>query len=356
MKERLQKLQKAIPEEIDAVLITSPVNRMYFAGFPSSAGVVLVARRKSYLIVDSRYFEAAQLSAEGCTVLLQDKLHDQLNKLLKQHKVKTLGIESQSVTVSRMRELQEALKGVNICDDDRVSNLMGMLRAVKTEEELERIRAAQRIADKAFVYILERVEAGRTEREIAVELELFCRREGSDQPSFPTIVASGRRSAVPHAVPSDQPIRMGDFVTMDFGCVVEGYCSDMTRTVAVGSVSPQQKECYETVLAAQLAALEAIRGGVACSAVDKVARDIIDASEFKGCFGHGLGHCVGLEVHELPRCNQTSTELLMPGMVTSVEPGVYVPGQFGVRIEDCVVVTKQGCENLCSSPKELIIL
>lgn len=356
MKDRLAKLQKAIPEGVGGVLITSPVNRRYYTGFQSSAGTVLVTRRKSYFLVDARYFEAAQATVGGCAVVLQDKLPEQLLGLCKQHRVKAVGVESRAMTVEAYRTLQKDLAGVEIVADDRFSDRMAEQRAVKSGEELEQMRAAQKIADLAFTHILGHVEAGRTEREVAVELELFCRRNGSDGPSFSTIVASGPNSAKPHAEPGDRRIETGDFVTMDYGCTVNGYCSDMTRTVAVGAVSPHQRECYETVLAAQLAALEAVRGGAVCAAVDKVARDIIDASEFAGKFGHGLGHCIGLEVHELPRCNHISTAALEPGMVTSVEPGIYLPGRFGVRIEDCVVVTAGGCENLCTSPKELIIL
>ena len=218
------------------------------------------------------------------------------------------------------------------------------------------VSARQKIADQGFLHILNFIEAGKTELQVAIELEEYCRRQGSSCPSFSSIIASGKNSSMPHAVPTEKEIATGDFVTMDFGCTVDGYASDMTRTVAVGAVNPRQRELYETVLAAQLASVKAIKAGVACKAVDKAARDIIDASEFKGMFGHGLGHSLGLEVHEEPRCNTISKDKLLAGMVTSVEPGIYSPGQYGVRIEDIVVVTKTGCENLCTSPKELIIL
>lgn len=356
MADRLKVLQKAIPKELGAVLITSEVNRSYYTGFPSSAGALVVARTKAYFIVDSRYFEAASAAVTGCEVILQEKLSEQIRGLLGRHRVKRLGIESRSVTVSALQAYREAFEGIEIDTGDALSELMIMQRAIKSPEELAPMREAQRIADAAFLHILNIVESGRTEREIAVELELYCRKNGADGMSFSTIVASGPNSSRPHAVPGERRVASGDFVTMDFGCLCGGYCSDMTRTVGVGAVSPRQKECYETVLAAHLAAMDGIKEGAQCKGIDKIARDIIDTSEFAGHFGHGLGHGLGMEVHERPLCNTVSTDVLKAGMVTSVEPGIYLPGEFGVRIEDCVVVTKTGCESLAASPKELIVL
>lgn len=356
MQERLAKLQQAMPEEMDAALITSPLNRRYYTGFPSSAGVVVVTRQQCYFIVDARYHEAAQAAIPSCEVVLQERLHEQIYALLQQHQVKTLGIESQAVTVSQLRVYTEGFAGVNIPTDDQLSALMSNQRAIKTAPELDCMRAAQAIADRCFTRILDVITPGVTEREIAAEIEIFCLRQGVDGMAFDTIVASGPNSSKPHAVPGERRIRRGDFITMDFGCKVGGYCSDMTRTVAVGQVSARQRDGYETVLTAQLAALNAIHGGVECKNVDKAARDIIDASAFKGGFTHSLGHGIGLEAHEPPRCSENSPHILQPGMVTSVEPGIYLAGEFGVRIEDCVLVTEIGSENLCHSPKELIVL
>lgn len=356
MKKRLARLQESLPEGIDAALITSPVNRRYYTGFPSSAGVAVVTRRQAYLIIDSRYYEAAKASVQGFKVVLQDKPLSQVKKILRTNRAKRVGIESKAMTVSQLRACEKELPGIELLTDDRLSDRMAAQRAVKEPGELAMIRAAQEIADKAFLHILNFIQSGRIEREIALELEQFCRREGSDAPAFEIIVASGPNSSVPHAVSTGREIVTGDFVTLDYGCTVGGYCSDMTRTVAVGAVSPRQAELYETVRVAQEKSLEVIRAGASCKAVDKAARDVIEASEFAGMFGHGLGHCVGLEVHETPACNTLSEETLAAGMVTSVEPGIYVPGQFGARIEDIVAVTDQGCDNLCTSPKELIIL
>lgn len=356
MADRLRILQRTLPENLGAALITSEVNRRYYTGFRSSAGTLVVTRKKAYYIVDSRYYEAACAAIGDCEIILQDKLNEQIHKLLKQHRVKRLGIESRSVTVSALQGYAEAFAGIEIDTGDALSEQIILQRAVKSEEELIPMREAQRIADAAFLYILNVVESGRTEQEIAVELELYCRKNGADGMSFSTIVASGPNSSRPHAQPGQRRITSGDFVTMDFGCLVDGYCSDMTRTVAVGAVSPRQRECYETVLAAHLAAMAAIHDGAAGKDIDKTARDIIDVSEFKGYFGHGLGHGLGMEVHERPLCSAASRDILCAGMVNSVEPGIYIPGEFGVRIEDCVIVTKTGCESLAASPKELIVL
>jgi Xaa-Pro aminopeptidase len=332
------------------------VNRRYYTGFPSSAGTLIVTRKQSYFIVDSRYSEAAEAAIKGAKVLLQDKLAEQVKKILTRNKIQRVGDESRTMTVSELRTWEKALEKIEVSTDDALSDQIAVQRAIKEPEELANMRAAQVIADKAFLHILNYIQTGRTEIEVAIELEEYCRRHGSEGPSFETIIAAGSNSSLPHAVPTDREIRTGDFVTMDFGCTVGGYCSDMTRTVAVGSVTPRQAEMYATVLDAQLACLDQIKAGVGCKDVHMTAQDIIDASEFKGMFGHGLGHSLGLEIHESPRCSKLSGDTLQVGMVTSVEPGIYDAGHYGVRIEDVVVITETGCENLCTSPKELIIL
>lgn len=356
MKAQLLQFQECIPDDLDAVLITSPRNRWYLTGFSSSAGTLLLTKDKRCLLVDNRYFEAAKAADTACEVILQEKLLVQIAEIFQKNTVKTVGIESQFVTVSELETWKEAFPEVHIATDARVSKQIMQQRTIKSECALGRMRAAQQITDQCFLHILGFLEVGRTEREIATEMNLFCMRQGAEGPSFSTIVASGKHSSMPHAAPTEKPLAIGDFVTMDFGCVVDGYCSDMTRTVAMGAVHARQKACYDVVLSAQMAALDQIKGGVACSEVDQVARDIIDASPFQGCFTHGLGHCLGMDVHEPPYMNKTSQDTLLPGMVTSVEPGIYLPGEFGVRIEDCVIVTKQGREVLAKSTKELIIL
>jgi Xaa-Pro aminopeptidase len=240
--------------------------------------------------------------------------------------------------------------------DAKLSDVINSQRKIKSADELADMRSAQRVAEKAFDHILGFIEAGKTEKEIALELEMYSRRNGSDYNSFSYIVASGPNSSMPHAVPGERKVQNGDFITMDFGCSINGYCSDMTRTVALGTVTDKQREVYELVLNAQKAALAIIKPGVANKAVDAAARDMIDASPYAGMFGHGLGHSLGLAVHEEPRFSKLDESFLEPGLVLSVEPGVYIPGEFGVRIEDVVAITGDGYENLMKTPKDLLVL
>ncbi|MFQ8599944.1 MAG: M24 family metallopeptidase [Oscillospiraceae bacterium] len=222
--------------------------------------------------------------------------------------------------------------------------------------EIQKIEQAQALTESTFSHILSVIRAGVTEREIALEMEFFMRRQGADGVSFDFIVVSGNNSSLPHGVPTGKAVEKGDFITMDFGALVDGYHSDMTRTIAVGCVDEEQRRVYDTVLRAQRAALSAIRAGMRCSDADRAAREVIDGAGYAGCFGHGLGHGVGVEIHEAPNLSPRSAEILEPGMVVTVEPGIYIENRYGVRIEDMVVVQKGGCRNLTASPKELIIL
>lgn len=356
MKERLQKLSESLPAGIDAALITSPVSRRYLLGFPSSAGTLIVTKAGGRFIVDSRYFEAAQSKIHFCEVVLQDELYTQIADILKKQKAKTAAVENDFVTLSEFARMSDKLPGFVLMTQSPVSGLIEKQRMIKSPDELACMRKAQEIADKTFEHILGFIRPGVTELAIAAEMEQCSRRLGSEAPAFEYIVAAGTNSSMPHAVPGDYAIKAGDFITIDFGCTVNGYRSDMTRTVAVGKIGEKQKHVYELVLRAQEAPLFAIRPGAACREIDRIARDMIDASEFAGLFGHGLGHSLGLEVHERPSFSRDCETVLEPGMVMSVEPGVYIPGEFGVRIEDCVAVTDNGCENLCRASKELIIL
>jgi len=244
----------------------------------------------------------------------------------------------------------------NLCVDTWVplKGDVDALRQIKSEEELEYLEKAEAIGDLAFEKILTILKPGMTELEVAAELEYQMKKAGAENFSFSTIVASGLNSSMPHAIPGEKKLEEGDFVTMDFGCTYKGYCSDMTRTVVLGKASEKQKEIYNTVLKAQLAALDAIKAGVTGKSVDKVARDIITEAGYGECFGHGLGHSVGLFIHEEPRLSPAGETVLEENMIETVEPGIYVPGFGGVRIEDMVAVTKDGCKNFTHSPKELI--
>lgn len=352
----MEKLMQNLPQGLDAALITSDVNRRYYTGFPSSAGTLIVTRQECWLIIDSRYFEAASNRAKGCQVILQDKLYEQVLGILRQHNVISLGVESDTMSLSTYMGWKDKLEGVEIAFDKRFSEVVNRQRAVKTREEIDAIQASQDITDKTFQYALEILKPGMSEKEIALEMEFYSRRNGSEEAAFSFIVAAGPNSSMPHAVPGENVVKSGDFVVMDFGSTYGGYRSDMTRTVAVGEPSDRQREVYYKVLEAQLKSMEKIAPGVVCGDVDKVARDLINASEFTGLFGHGLGHSLGLEIHEDPRFSPGCDVVLEAGMVLSVEPGIYLPGEFGVRIEDIVCITEDGYHNFTGSPKELIVL
>lgn len=354
--DRIQILSESLPDGMDAALITSDVSRKYLLGFPSSAGTIIVTREKNYFIIDSRYFEAAQDTVKNCGVVLQGKLYKQIAETLKKHSVKTVGIETDKVSLTKYLELKEKLPDFDILESGFVSRQIAKQRMIKSDGEIASIQAAQDIADKTFTHILGFIKTGMTELEIAVEMEQYARRSGSEEPSFEYIIAAGANSSRPHAVPSDNRVKSGDFIVLDFGCTKNGCRSDMTRTVAVGPISDKQREVYEIVSKAQSSALGIIKAGVCCFDVDKCARDIIDNTAYKGLFGHGLGHSLGLEIHEEPRFSTECKTILEAGMCMSVEPGIYIPGEFGVRIEDIIAVTENGYHNFCKSDKKLIIL
>ena len=353
---RLETLMGALPEDVDAALITTGLNRRYYTGFASSAGTVLATRKGAWFFIDSRYYEAAKRVVKSCEVVLQEKLYQQVSDMLTGQGVRTLALEGEGVTLRGFSLWKEKLPGAELREDNILSDAINRQRSIKTSRELASIQEAQRISDATFTHILNYIKAGRTERDIALEMEFYSRKNGSEGAAFPFIVVSGVNSSLPHGVPSDKPVEDGDFITMDFGSIVDGYASDMTRTVAMGRVSDRQRRMYALVLQAQLTALEAIRAGAVCREVDARARDLIDASEFKGSFGHGLGHSLGLDVHEDPRFSTADETVLEAGMVMSVEPGSYLEGEFGVRIEDIVAVQGDGYHNFCASPKELLIL
>lgn len=355
MRVRVEAIQELLEKDA-ALLITSGANRFYFTGFRSSAGKVLITKTASYFLIDFRYFEKAKKAVQSCEVLLGTRQVSEVRELLEKHAVKKLFVETETMSVAQLQQYTTDYPGIEISRDAKFDNKIKEMRSQKTKEELSLICAAQKMTDETFSYILERIEAGRTEIDVMLDMEFYMRRLGSEGVSFDFIVVSGANSSLPHGVPGDKKIEIGDFVTMDFGAVVGGYRSDMTRTVAVGCVNDSQRKVYDTVLKAQLESLAAIRAGVKCADIDKVARDIIYGAGYEGCFGHGLGHSVGIEIHEDPSFNTVCNTELLQGTVMTVEPGIYLEGKFGVRIEDMVYVTDDGCINLTASEKNLIIL
>ena len=352
----LKKLIESLPADIDGMLIESPENRRYFTGFPSSAGILIAAKQGSVFLTDSRYIEAAKSQISCCEVVEQKKLEEQLPALAEKFGCKNLAFETSRVTVARARKLAKMLGGVRLADDDRADKIISQLRMVKTADEIEKIKSAQKITERAFEHILSIIKPGLTERDIAFELDFYMLKNGAEAVAFDTIIASGVNSSKPHAVPSQKKVEDGDFITLDFGAVVNGYRSDMTRTVAVGAVSEKQKNVYGVVLAAQLETLRILKPGLPLKAADAAARDIIRDAGFGSFFGHGTGHGVGIEIHEEPTLSPNGTGDLEPGNVVTAEPGIYLPGEFGVRIEDMALITADGCENLTNSTKELLVV
>lgn len=352
---RIEKIRKALPEHA-AALITNEADCFYLSGFNKSEGMVLITENVACLFVDFRYIEAAKAACKDVSVSLTFSFLKDIAACLKDEKIKTLFVQKDYVTLSLKEKMQRAFNDVKISYDIDVDKIIGGMRAVKTKEEISLIKSAQSITDAAFDYIKGRISAGRTERETALDLEFFMRKNGSEGVAFDTIAVSGKNSSKPHGVPGDKKIENGDFLTLDFGAAVGGYRSDMTRTVAVGKPTEKMITVYETVLKAQTEALKAIKPGMVCRDVDKIARDIINNAGFEGCFGHGLGHSVGIDIHENPSFNTRCEDFTKPGMVITVEPGIYLENEFGVRIEDMIIVTDTGCEDITKSDKKLAIL
>lgn len=346
-KNRIHALLKT--ELNDAFFITSPENLYYFSGFTGGEGALFIDGDTRKLFTDSRY--TVQAKEESPDFEIIDVANTSLSAFLQTVGEKSIGFEDESMTVSFMLALKKAVPALSLLPASR--HIEG-IRMVKDAAELAMIAKAAKIADDAFSYILPKIAPGKTEKEIALDLEFFMRRNGADGVSFEIVAASGYRSAMPHGVATEKVIGTNEFFTLDFGCKYKGYCSDMTRTVVVGKASEKQKEIYETVLSAQLAALKEIRAGRACKDIDAVARNIIKDAGYGDCFGHGLGHSVGLAIHEKPSLSPRSEDILMPNITMTVEPGIYVKDFGGVRIEDLVVVTENGYQNLAGAPKELI--
>ncbi len=354
----INSVMQTLPENIDAALITTQHNRRYFTQFDSSDGFLLLTRNGNVFYTDSRYIEAAQKTINCCEVQEGKQVFAQMSEYLSKKNIKKIALEANGITLAEFERLKnnEKLKSFEFVTDNSLDTAISIFRSRKNQTELDKILAAQQIAEDAFLHILDFIKPGKTEKDVQLELNFYMLRHGASNLSFETIAVSGVNSSMPHGVPSEKPIEKGDFVTMDFGAVVDGYHSDMTRTVAVGYATDEMQKVYATVLEAQQKSLDAIKAGVKCFDADKAARDVIDAAGYGKFFGHGTGHGVGIEIHEQPNLSPKSTQILQSGNIVTVEPGIYLPGKFGVRIEDMVYVTENGVKNLTKSQKSLIVL
>ncbi|MFZ5633631.1 MAG: aminopeptidase P family protein [Bacillota bacterium] len=354
MQNRISRLRELLrEEEADAFLVTSPENRLYLTGFTGSSGWVVVTERETCLITDFRYDQQARAQSPHCRIIIAgETLKDTLGELAAELNIHRLGCEGDDLTYNQFTALRDKLPGREVRP---LAGTVEGLRAVKEELEIRKISAAVKLADEALKHILPYIRDGVRERDVALEIEFFMRKEGAEGISFPLIVASGHRAAMPHGTASDKVIRRDELVIMDFGATLEGYNSDITRTVAVGGADKRMEEIYRIVLEAQLAGIKAIRAGIPASEADRAARSVIEGYGYGEYFGHSTGHGLGLQIHEPPRLSAKDNTELRPGMVVTVEPGIYLPGWGGVRIEDTVVVEKNGCCVLTSSPKERLI-
>ena len=352
----LQAFQKELAGKAEAALITSHQNQFYLSHFPFEDGFLLVFPEVAYLLTDFRYLEAATKACASEFEVLSPETGAflEIGKRMEAHGATTLLVEENDLTLGMQARLAERFPTLKTVIG--ASAILKTLREFKDEAEIAATAVAQEITDAAFAHILDFIRKDRTEREVALELEVFMRKNGAEAAAFQTIAVSGTASALPHGVPRDCTLENG-FLTMDFGARYGGYCADMTRTVMIGRADAEQKRLYETVLEAQKAALAVIGGGQSCAAMDKVARDIIHSAGYVGCFGHSLGHGVGIDVHEAPSLSSRApaSALLTPGQIVTVEPGIYLLGKYGCRIEDMVTINEDGnVRNFTKSPKELI--
>ncbi len=337
---------------LDALYISNMNNITYLSGFKGTAGILFITKEATYLITDFRYITQAKEQLKNITIVdIKDGEKEIFEKLIKKHGIKTVGFESKHINYSSFLNLSEIFKNVSLIPTE---NIVENLRIIKKEEELKYISCACEIADKAFEIVLPNIKAGKSELEIASMIEYEMKKMGAEGPSFETIVASGKRSAMPHGTASEKIIQKGEFVVLDYGCKFHGYCSDITRTVGIGEISPKMQDTYYKVLHVQEESLKNIKEGIKASLIDYKAREMFNKWDIDKYFGHSLGHGVGLDIHELPNLSLNSEFIFEKNMVVTVEPGIYIENEFGVRIEDTVLVDN-GANRLTKSTKELII-
>ena len=351
----IDRIRQLMPKyKCSAVLITNPVNRLFATGFSSSYGALIITGEKAWFIVDSRYIEAAQAAVKDAQVMLPGKketLNDSIKSILINNKVKSVGFEDGTVSYSTYMEWTEKFNAKLI----PVQKLINGLRSYKSRSDIDCLIKAQRLSEDTFKQVLTKISTDMTEKDLAAELIYHSLKNGADDISFNPIVLSGSNASRPHGVPGNGKIGNG-FLTIDYGVKLNGWCSDTTRTLCIGKPDDEMIKVYDTVLKAQEAGIAAIHGGVKGYDVDKTARNIIEEAGYGEFFGHGFGHSQGLEVHETLRASPLSTDILPAGTVLSAEPGIYLPGKYGVRIEDTIYVTESGCENITQLPKILTVL
>ena len=351
---RIDRLRPLIADAgVDALFITDPSNVAYITGTKGDDVYLYISQDEAYVITDFRYLEMAQSLSEWLTFDMT-KSGRNIADILKEKNAYRIGVEKENMTLDLFMSLNAKLKDVKSIVP--VSGIVQKLRMVKDEYEVESTRKACDIAVKTYLHMLDFLKPGLEEVEAAAELEYFMRKCGADGPSFDTILISGYKTSMPHGVPGHKKIEYGDFVTMDFGCKVDGYCSDMTRTVGIGSVTGEMKEVYNVVLKAQLNAIANLHAGLTGQEGDAFARSVIEEAGYGEYFGHSLGHGTGLDIYEKPNWSPAYTEKIPAGSILSIEPGIYLPGKFGVRIEDLALVTESGIIDFEDAPKELIIL
>ncbi len=352
---KIDKLKKLrVEKELDAIMITSKKNRFYFSKFTGTAGTIIVTNSKNFFITDFRYIDQAKEQTEGLEIIEINKNKNlNLINFFNDHKLNKIGFEDGDLSYKNFQGLKDIDSGKKYFP---LSDEINEFRRIKDDEEIDAIKEAIRITDQAFKKIIEFIKPGMKEKEVAAELEYYLRKLGGEGPSFDFIVASGKRSALPHGVASDKIIETGDFIVLDFGTYYKGYCSDMTRTVVVGEPDEKQIEIYNIVLKAHLKVIDKIRPGMTGQEADQIAREVIEKAGYEDSFRHGLGHSLGIELHEYPRLSTTSEAVLKQGMIITDEPGIYIPNWGGVRIEDDLLITDDGCKSLNKSKKELIII
>ncbi len=356
LQDRLRRLRQALPEDFDAALIQTEASRFYLLDFDAGdAGTLLVLPDKLVYIIDSRYIETAEKEVDCAEVVVQGDLYKQIREHCQTAGVKRLALETQ-ITLELFERDREQLAVFCPVASPAFSRAILRMRQVKDAEEIGRMRKAQAITDRCFSHILPFIQVGSREVDLMLEMERYIRAEGDGQVAFDTIFLGGANTSLPHGRPGDYRLQPGDFITMDFGAKYQGYCSDMTRTVALGEPGEEKRQVYDLVLRAHLAGLEEARAGKRGAEVDAVARSMIDGAGYRGRFGHGLGHSVGIEIHEQPVFSPSCQDVMESGMMMTVEPGIYLPGEFGCRIEDMVLIGQAGCEALPQSPKGLLVL